>query len=521
LSGKDIKAGSAKIDEARALFEKMHAGGDSGEGVTYGLALALMAPYYAWGPSGGPGSKPNDLQTAANLLRPVAYSATGSRRTKITYADTLNYLSHSMEKKEEGVALCEEARKLLAGLGALDLSDLNATAAYADTTDSQARHTLALGKIDAAERLEREVYDLAEKALAKRPGDLREMNNRYYASDLLGHLAMSRHDYAGALQYATRSAQAAEDVVRFNPSDLTGWGFWINGRNSMADALLEQGKLQQAIDTHRGTVQLAQDPRLPTSLGGLLEDTWGNLAVLQAEFAQFAAANASLEASVKAFDEFAKLMPAGDPRPAVGRARLPLRYARVDLLAGNVENAYKLAVQSVRETEQVVTAADSPAAQYRSNVTQFALGVVSEAALRSGRYAEAEAAARRRMQFPPNPFADDPMEDMSRRRMLLAFAIVKQGRGPEALQVLAPAMDYYKREYAANARGTLFRRDYAEALYVYALAQAGDAAGREARQRALTLAAELNSGASAEARQTVESRELAGWIAAERASAGS
>jgi tetratricopeptide (TPR) repeat protein len=289
----------------------------------------------------------------------------------------------------------------------------------------------------------------------------------------------------------------------------------------MAAALLEQGRLQQAIDTHRGTVQLADDPRLPSSLVPQLEDTWANLAVLQAEFAQFAAAKASLEASVRAFDEFAKLMPAGDPRPAVGRARLPLRRARVELLAGNADSAYQLAAQSVRETEQVVTPADSPAAQYRSAVTQLGLGMVSEAALRSSRYAEAEAAARRRMQFPPNPFADDPMEDMSRRRLLLAFAIVNQGRGPEALQVLAPAMDYYKREQAQNARGTLFRRDYAEALYVYALAQAGDAAGREARRRALTQAAELNSGASAEARQTIESRELAGWIAAARATTSS
>ncbi|HQR49895.1 MAG TPA: hypothetical protein PL152_11200, partial [Steroidobacteraceae bacterium] len=74
----------------------------------------------------------------------------------------------------------------------------------------------------------------------------------------------------------------------------------------------------------------------------------------------------------------------------------------------------------------------------------------------------------------------------------------------------------YKRERAANASGTLFRRDYAEALYAYALAQPGDAAGREARQAALTQASELVAGASAEARQTVEMRELAGWIAEAR-----
>ena len=38
--------------------------------------------------------------------------------------------------------------------------------------------------------LEHEVYDIAEKVLAKRPGDLRSMKNRALAADLLGEIAM-------------------------------------------------------------------------------------------------------------------------------------------------------------------------------------------------------------------------------------------------------------------------------------------------------------------------------------------
>jgi hypothetical protein len=87
LGGKDIKAGTAKIAQARALFEKLRAGGNASEPVTYGLALSLMAPYYAWGPSGGPGSRPADLQQAADLLKPFAYAPDASRQVQITYAD--------------------------------------------------------------------------------------------------------------------------------------------------------------------------------------------------------------------------------------------------------------------------------------------------------------------------------------------------------------------------------------------------------------------------------------------------
>ena len=316
-------------------------------------------------------------------------------------------------------------------------------------------------------------------------------------------------------------AQAGEDATRFNPTDLTTWGFWIQGRNSIATALLEQGRIQAAIDTLRGTVALADDPRQPSTLVPLLEDTWATMAVLEAETGQRAAAERSLGASVNAFNEFAKVMPAGDPRRAVGQARLPLRRGRIKLLEGDAGAAYELAGQTVQQMDQLSVPADSPAAQFRMGVLQGALGLASEAALRLERYSDAEAAARRRLTFPSSPIADDPLEDMSRRRVLLALAIAGQGRGAEARTVLAPALEYYRREKLSDSNGTLFRRDYAEALYASALAEGSDPGGRSARQQALAQAAEVLSGASPEARQTVEMRELAGWIAAARSSSNS
>jgi hypothetical protein len=48
--------------------------------------------------------------------------------------------------------------------------------------------------------------------------------------------------------------------------------------------------------------------------------------------------------------------------------------------------------------------------------------------LRLGRYAEAEAAARRRMAMPPisGSSGNDPLKDMFQRRVLLAHSIAKQ-----------------------------------------------------------------------------------------------
>jgi len=58
-------------------------------------------------------------------------------------------------------------------------------------------------------------------------------------------------------------------------------------------------------------------------------------------------------------------------------------------------------------------------------------------------------------------------------------------------------------------------------LYVTALAQGSDPAGRVTRDHALVEAAALLSGASAEVQRLNVARELAGWISAARASSGS
>jgi hypothetical protein len=122
------------FDEAQSVFERLRAAGDDSVDVTYGLALTLFSK--GADVVGGGRGTPAELQQAADLLRPLAYAAQSPRQVRQTYADTLNILSHTQDKAT-AVATCEEARKVLVGLGALDLSNLDAAAGYADTSDSR------------------------------------------------------------------------------------------------------------------------------------------------------------------------------------------------------------------------------------------------------------------------------------------------------------------------------------------------------------------------------------------------
>ncbi len=520
LAGGDAEGGNRVLAEARALFEKLRADGDQGEAVTLGLAVAQFTRFSAWGVDGAPGSTTADLQQAADLLQPLAHSPQGSRQARLVYADVLNYLSHRRATKEEAVATCEEARKILVELGALDLSDLGAASVYADTSDSQARHALILGHVDEAERLEHEVYEIAEKVLARRPGDLRSMANRALAAGLLGDLAARRHDHSVAVKYAVRSEEAGENYVRFNPSDLNSWVYWVRGKESVADALYEEGRVSAAMEARRSAVALEIDSRAPPNLELLLSQTWPVLAVQQARAGQRAAAERSLAGTMRAYDAVLAQESAGSPRRALFELVPAVSRTRVMLFNGDVSAALEGAVAAIDRFRKVEIPADNvTAGAIRDNMLRFLLTTASEAALRLGRHADVEAWSRERLALPPNRFGTaDPQDERSRASVALAHAIAMQGRPEEARRIVQPQIETYRGEQKHGAKGLSFQRDLAHALYVSAIAQADDAAGTAQRNAALLEAARLLGSMTAEARELADIRDLASWIAAARRS---
>jgi hypothetical protein len=514
LARGDAEGGSRALAEARDLFQKLRAAGDQGEAVALGLALGQFTRFSAWGVDGAPGSTTADLQQAADLLEPFVRSPGGSRQSRLVYADVLNYLSHRRDTGEEAVATCEEARRILVELGALDLSDLRAASVYADTSDSQARHALGLGRVDEAERLEREVYEIAEKVLAQRPGDLRSMANRALAADLLGDLAERRHDYSGAAKYAARSEEAGEDYVRFNPSDLNSWVYWIRGKESVANALFEEGRVLESVEVRRSAVALETDSRAPPNLGLLLNFIGPGLATQEARMGHRAAAEDAYTAAVRVSDQAAAQEPAGSPRRTLSQLAPGAWDARLQLYFGEDQRALEKAVAAIERIKQVEIPADNAnAIASRDNFLRFSLTTVSAAALRLGRHAQAEATSRERLALPPNRFGtDDPQDETSRARVMLAHAVALQGRLEEARKLVQPDLERYRSERKSGANGISFQRDLAHALYVSAIAQANDAAGRAQKDTDLAEAAKLLGGMSAEARQLVDNSELSGWI---------
>ena len=503
--------------ESQRVFEKLQAAGNSSDAVTYGLALVL----YNEGSNalfGGRGTMA-ELNQAADLLRPLVYKEGSSRQVRQTYADILNILSH-LQPKEIGVASCEEARKIVVDLGALDLSNLNAASAYADIADSEARHLLALGRIDEAQKLELEVYEMAEKVLVQRPSDLRSLSNRFFAADLLGELANRRHDDTTAADYAGRAVRAGEDYVRFNPADLTTWGWWITGLQQVADLQFERGEVTRSIATMQSAFALDEDKRRPSSLGPLLWFRRGEVADRQANLGDKAAAEKSLQAYVRDLDvRVAQLTEEDTRRPLFANAEQTLR-SRLQLIGGDPQAAFSAVTAVIGRLEQIkADASDKNFDRAKNNALRPSLSVAAAAAIRLEHYAQAESLARQLGKVPADPsVTTDPQSLVATDSVILAHAVVKQNRGDEARTIVQPALAYYQHEQQAGAQGITFRRRYAYALYVSALARPADADGQAKRDAELAEAAALIAGASAEARTLAIMRELAGWIANARAS---
>ncbi|HEV2608414.1 MAG TPA: hypothetical protein VGT79_10590, partial [Xanthomonadaceae bacterium] len=464
---------------------------------------------------------PRKLKHVAELLKPYVYAPDASRRIRQLYGDTLNYLSHA-QPLEQGVATCDEARKVLETLGATKLADLDAAASYADTADSEARFLLTLGRVDEARRLEQQVYDLADKLLTQRPGALHSMADRSYASELLSAIAMRQHDDAAAADYAARTMRSGEDEIRFNPSDLGAWARWSIGYQALGIVQFEHGDVAKSIATLRAMVALEQDPRRPSSIAPVVWFLRFPLIDEQAQSGDAAGAVQSMKGSLRDSAEYVAQLAPDDPKRPLFSFRGQGQASRLQLAAGDAQGALANATTVLSGIEAVKVPNDAPdAVLAKRNVLDGALGIATPAAVRLGHYAQAETLARQWLALPLNRNSyDDLRSHSSLIRALLAHALAGQGRLDEARATLQPALDWYRLDLKAGAQGTTFRHDFAYALYVDAISQAVDAAGASQRSADLAEAQAQIDGASDEVKRLVDLRLVADWIAAARASKG-
>jgi hypothetical protein len=214
-------------------------------------------------------------------------------------------------------------------------------------------------------------------------------------------------------------------------------------------------------------------------------------------------------------DEFIATLAPGDSRRALLTDIGEFARSNALVIDGHYAEALANAQRQLARFDAIkVEAGDRNGLRTRENLMRLQARLGAFAALRLERYTQAEALARRRLAIPADQATEaDPFEEQSAARAQLAHALAGQGRAREATAALAPALAFYRLEQERNAHGLFFRRAFAYALYVSALART-DAAERAAD---LAEATRQLESLTAEARQMASVRELSALIATARA----
>jgi tRNA A-37 threonylcarbamoyl transferase component Bud32/tetratricopeptide (TPR) repeat protein len=528
----DVKAALSMASEAGATFDQMRENGDRSEQVIYGAGLALFAEVIGRFIQHDRMPGVSALQQGIELLRPLATSPKGSRRVKRLYAEFLNQLC-GIEPPEQGVNTAEEALQVLAGLGALDpdWSHLTEASAYADIADTEAEELLDIGRLDDAKRLEEQTQSLAKGVLARRPGDLRAMLDIVSAETSLGQIAAEQFQDDQALQLIAEARRAAENYVRFNPSDGFGW-FKLDLIHGYDAAIsFRKGYITEALQKAREATEGQLDqPITPSRRDPTLSLVFGaEMAMWEAQRGNRAAAEKALQEirlSVRAF--FGSHKPSSE-LTALLEVALDSCASVIKMAFGENAEAEATARSALNRLERLERDDHNLApieSIYILDWRDVTLENLVRADLNLGHYAEAESAARKLLSLSTNKSLSTyppilmPLGDRAWAQVLLVQGEVGQSRKDEALKTIEPAIAEFRQRLAQGARDVLFRQRFARALYVQSLAEPPDAGGLVRRRDELNDAEKLLQGLTDEARQLHDSKELLSWISAEQKKLG-
>ncbi|HVU16006.1 MAG TPA: hypothetical protein VHD32_03735 [Candidatus Didemnitutus sp.] len=509
----DGKGAAPIYAEARQIFDQLRANGDNSEDCAIGYALA----YFPDTQSGNSfATDLSSLDKAATVIRPFATKADGSRRAKLVYADILNLQSHR-QPPEQGVATCEEARRVLATLGATTVSDLVAAAAYADLGDSEARHALALGRLDQAEKLEKEVDDVADRIIARRPGFLRAMEDRCFAPNVLATISLRRFSTLQALAFAQEAERSVNEYVRFNPSNAWGWAMLASTRRQTAEILFERGKVNDAVAMYRFAADTEHDGRNTTGLSLSVPSAWRAAAVTEA----LQGRRDRAQADVAEMSRTGKLLLASTGAPDF-LTKSATEYtsaveARLQFVAGEYAAALSGATESLRRADAL---AAHEMDTLRGPGIAMDLLTIAESGLRLAKLDEAERAVDRLLDSPKGPAAAPQTDDEAQFGLLKAHILVAEGKAGDARVILDPVVAYYRKQQAAGASGFTFRLQLARALLVQSRTTPDGADALKSRKAQLDEASSLLTGLSGEAASLKNTVELKGWIDAAKADLG-
>jgi tetratricopeptide (TPR) repeat protein len=505
----DLKGARASLTSAVTTLEKLRKKGDTSEQSAIALGIGLAALADVNDRFGVGSTQTQEYNTRAEaLLRSYADAPNPSVPIRRAYGEVAMSVA-SYESGKEALALFARAKRSLESIGALDLSDLPASADYATVLSIEAIELWREGKIDELQKVSDQGMRLSDAILARRPGHIVALQARS-ALHLLG--SSPAHENLRIGDSAELVKSALDDgllLLRLDPANADERGQVSSNANVLSGDYEQLGRPREARATlQKGLEILLASRHAAEDHGDAVVARYAGIARIDADLGERDAAEAALKEAEPVLTKVTAALGEDSFKTATAKCSLSNAHARVALLNGDFKQAVAIATP-VLDASRTWKALFGHVGSLIPCPSTAAL-IVGDAELMLGDYAAANSALGLAV-----PIAATGNDWVSRNYhasliVLQSIAMSRLGKTAEARALLAPIFDWQRARFARNHDDAEERLDYVSALYAMALVDGAH------RSELLRQATAIIEALPAEMRSLKSTRTWAEWVRAER-----
>lgn len=465
--------GLKNAEEAIGLLEKLRAGGDGSEGTLIALSAAYATKSNILDNQNDPNGR-GILLRAVNLLQPLAEAPHASAAIQRAYVEVLvrdTYELTGTTQNSEAIPIGQKSMGIAARQGALDLSNLEMGALYAESGAWLVTALANAGRDEEALRVGKEAAALAEKVLEVRPGYRLALHAEQVIEANRSSAAVNLLNPPEALEASRRAEQVSVTLLKLDPRNVTSRNNLGVAHQSIAGAMWAQGKIRESMPYF---VQGLEDYNNAANGGAgfMLIRAWNmaDTAIREATVGDFSSAEALVAAGAPFSERVRKLSPAGSVPALLISAADELPAAQIAFERDDLETAHRL-LSHATDALRVAKPRDSHEELQQASCLYGASLIAARIEYGRGDFPAAEKAVREAVHYRKivneGAVADD--RDQGELATWLTLALVRQGHLAEGAQTITPVVKFQRGLSARNHGDQWQPYELANALYAQAL----------------------------------------------------
>jgi hypothetical protein len=465
----DLEGARTSLTNAVTTLQHLRETGDTSEESAIALGIGLAALADVDDRFGVSAKQTADYNARAEaLLRSYVDGPNPSVAIRRAYGEVAMSVA-SYESGKESLALLARAKRAFESIGALQLTDLPASADYANTLSIEATTLWRMGQIDELKKVSEQGMQLANDILAQRPGHIVALQARS-ALNLLGSSPAHEDLRVGdSAEFVRRALDDGLLLLRLDPANVDTRGITALNAAVLAGDYEQLGRPRDARDALQQSLKilLASGEGGVGNRGDYVVYRYSSLARIDADLGERAAGEAVLKKAEPVLAQLQAAFGNDSFRFSLAKCSLANARARLALFDGDFKQAVAVA-QPMLKTSLTLT---DPYGHVGSVVPcpSTAALIIGDAQLKLGNYEAAKSALASAVSVAA--IGDDWVSRNYHASLIVlqSIAMARLGQTTEASALLTPVLDWQRARFARNHDDAQQRLDYASALYALAL----------------------------------------------------